>query len=65
MVCHYLAKFVVHRYGSSRDVMILVCRVIKQEPVTKGFSNYNYRSPSRQVTILSDLVVTGTAVVEI
>ena len=47
MVCHHLTKFGVHRYCSSRDVMFLVCHVIKQDHVIERSGDYNDRNPSR------------------
>ena len=47
-----------------QDIMILVCRVISQDHVTKGWSNMS-RSPSRQATSLLSLVAIGTVVVKI
>ena len=41
MVCHHLAKFSGPRYCSSRDMMLLVCHVIKRENrVIKGSVDY-------------------------
>ena len=48
-----------------QDIMILVCRVISQDHVTKGWSNIMSRSPSRQATSLLSLVAIGTVVVKI
>ena len=46
MECHDLAKFGGHKYFSSRDLMFLVCHVIKQDHVIKASGDYNYSSPS-------------------
>ena len=45
MVCQHLSKFGGHRYCSSRDMMFLVCHVIKQDHVIKGSGGYNNRAP--------------------
>ena len=37
MVCLHLAKFVSPRYCTSRDTKFLVCHMIKQDYVIKGF----------------------------
>ena len=47
MIYHHYAKFGGHRYCSSRDIMILVCHVIKQDHIIKGSGDYYIRSPSR------------------
>ena len=44
---NHLAKFGGHRYYSSKDIMFLVCHVIKQNDVIKGSGKYNDRSTSR------------------
>ena len=64
IVCHHLTKFGGQGYCSSRDIIFLVCHVIKQVHVIKGSGNYNDRSLSRQATILQSLVIIGTVVVE-
>ena len=64
MVCHQLARFSGHRYCSSTGIVFLICRVIKQEYTIKGSCDYNDSSPSRRVTTVPSLVVTGTEVVE-
>ena len=65
MVYHHLAKFGGHRYCISRDIMFLICNVIKQGHIIKRSGDYNDRSPSRNVTILPSLVAIGTVVLEI
>ena len=45
--------------------MVLVCHVISQDHMTKEWGNIMGRSPLWQVTILPNLVVIGTVVVEI
>ena len=44
---HHLAKFGDHRYCSSRNVMFLVCHVIRQDLIIKGSGDYKDRNPSR------------------
>ena len=39
IVCHHPAKFVGHRYCSSRDIIFLVCDMIKQDQVIKGLGD--------------------------
>ena len=41
MVKRHLTKFVGHKYFNSRDVMVLVSHLIKQDHVIKGSGNYN------------------------
>ena len=41
MVKHHLTKFVGHKYFNSRDVMVLVSHLTKQDHVIKGSGNYN------------------------
>ena len=36
MVCHHLVKFGGYRSCSSRDIIFLICHVIKQDHVIKG-----------------------------
>ena len=62
MVCHQLVKFGGHRYCSSRDVIFLVCHMIKQENIVKG--EVKVEAPQKHVTILPKSVVIGTVVVE-
>ena len=57
--------FCGHRYCVSGDIMVLVCHVISQDHMTKEWGNIMGRSPLWQVTILPNLVVIGTVVVEI
>ena len=45
MECRPLAKFVDHRYCSSRFMMFLVCHVIKKDHVIIGSGDYNDRRP--------------------
>ena len=47
MVYHCLAKFGGHGHCSSRDIMCLVCHVIKQDHIIKGSGDYNVRNPSK------------------
>ena len=44
MVCHHLAKFDDYSYRSGKDLMLLVCHVIKEHHVNKGLDDYNDRS---------------------
>ena len=46
MLCHHLAMFDGHRYGSSRDMMFLVYGVIKWDQVIKGSNDYSNKSSS-------------------
>ena len=43
----HFAKFGVHKYRSSRDIMFLVFHLIKQDYISKGLDEYNDRRPSR------------------
>ena len=65
MVSHTTATFGSHRHRGNKDIMVLVCYVISQDHLTKGSSNIIGRHPSREVTILSRLVVIDNVVVEI
>ena len=65
MLYHHLARFDSHRCCSSRDIMFLVCHMIKQDHITKESGDYNDRRPSRQVTILPGLVAIGIVTLEI
>ena len=48
MVFHHLAaKFGGDRYCSSKDIIFLVCHVMKQDHRIKGSVDYNNRSLSR------------------
>ena len=47
MIYHHLAKFGGHSYCSSKDIMFLVCHVIKQDHAIKGSGDSNDSSPSR------------------
>ena len=64
-VSHHLHKFCGHRYCGSGEIMVLVCHVILEEHVIKGWSNIMGRGKSRQVTSLPSLVAIGTVVVKI
>ena len=46
-VNHHPVKFGCHRHCSSGDMMVLVCRVIQQDQVTKGSSNFMGRTRLR------------------
>ena len=50
MVFHHLAKFDDYSYGSGKDLMFLVCHVIKQHHVIKSLDDYN--DSSRDVKVL-------------
>ena len=45
MAFHHLAKFGGHRYCNSRNIMFLVCHVIKHDQVNKGSGDYSDRRP--------------------
>ena len=47
MACPHLAKFGGQRHCSSKDIMFLVCQVIKQDHMIKGVADYSNRSHSR------------------
>ena len=69
IVSHHLAKFCGHRAcGSSdttnEDIIVLVCHVISQDHVIKGWFDFISRSPSRKVTILPSLVAISNVVME-
>ena len=64
-VCQYPTTFCHHKYCGSGDIMVLVCHVILQDNMTKGWSNTIGRSPSWQVTSLLSLVAIGTVAVKI
>ena len=65
MVSNTPAKFGGYRDHGSGNIMVLVCHMISQGQLSKGSSNINGRNPSRLVTILPRLVVTGCVVVDI
>ena len=64
MVSHHPAKFTGHKYCCNEDVVVLVCKVILQDHVTKGSGNFMARRTFRYVMILSSLVAIGTLVEE-
>ena len=47
MVYHHLAKFDSHRYCSSRDIIFLVCHMIKLDQIIKGTGDCNDRNLSK------------------
>ena len=65
MVCHHPAKFGSHRYCSSRGIIFLICRLIKQNHVIKRSAEYNDRCHSSEVITLLSLEIIGTVVGEI
>ena len=65
MVSHDPAKIGGYRQYGSKDMMVLVFRVISQDYVTKGSSNLMCVSCSRQVINLPNLVSISTVVVGI
>ena len=46
MVCHNLARFGGHRYCSSRNIILFVCHLIKQDREIKVSGDCNDASPS-------------------
>ena len=62
---YYSALFCGHKHCGNRDKMFLVCQVISQDHMTKGWSNIMGGSLSWQVTSLPTFVPIGTVVVEI
>ena len=65
MVYHHFIKFGGHRYCSSRDIMFLVCHVIKQDPIIKGSGDYYDRRPVKVSNIPPSLVAMDTRVLQI
>ena len=53
------------RYCGRSNRIVLVYHMISQDLMTKGWNNIMGRSPSCQVTILTNFVAIGTVVVEI
>ena len=47
MVYNHFAQFGGDIYCISRDIIFLVCHVIKQDLIIKGSGDYNDRKPSR------------------
>ena len=46
MVYYHLAKFGGHMYCGSKDILLLVCHVSKQEQIVKGSGDYKDKNPS-------------------
>ena len=44
---HHPAKFCGHRFCGRGDIIVLVCNMISQDHVNKGYSNIMGRSPSQ------------------
>ena len=59
-VNHHLAKFCGHSHCDSGGIMVLVCHVISQHHVTRGWSYILGRNPSWQVTSLQSLLAIDT-----
>ena len=64
-VNYHLTRFDCHRHCGSKDIMILVCKVILQDHVIKRLCDFMGRSSLMQVTILPSLVTIVALVVEI
>lgn len=58
-------KFNGHKHHRDGDLMVLLCDLITQDYMSKASSNVIGRNPSRLFTILTNLLVIGTVVVEI
>ena len=58
-------KFNGHKHNRGGDLIVLLCHLITQDHMSKASSNIMGRSPSRLFTILTNLLVIGTVVVEI
>ena len=54
-----------HRHCGSGDMMVLVCHVILQDHVVKGYCDFMARSPLKASHHLARLVAVGFATVEI
>ena len=55
MVSHYPANFTGHKHCGNDDVVVLVCKVILENHVTKGSGKFVGRRPFRKIMILSSL----------
>ena len=64
-VRHHPNRFGGHKHCGIGDIMVVVCYVTLQNHKIKALYEFMAKSPSKQVTILPNLVAIGTVVMEI